>query len=71
MPLTFKVEGPAEIVGVVNGDMASDEPMIGNRRSLYNGRAAVVLHSKRAKGPVTLTVIPEGDKEIKYEMQTI
>ena len=70
MPLTFEVEGPAEIIAVANGDLTSMEPMTGNRRSLYNGRAAVVLRSTRESGPVTLTVTPESGKPVKYKLST-
>uniref|UniRef100_UPI00262B7FBB glycoside hydrolase family 2 TIM barrel-domain containing protein n=1 Tax=uncultured Duncaniella sp. TaxID=2768039 RepID=UPI00262B7FBB len=69
--LTFKVEGPAEIVGVINGNLSSDEMMTGNTRSLYNGRASVILRSTEEAGPVTLTITPENGKEIRYRMNTI
>lgn len=54
--LTFDVEGPAEIVGVINGDLSSDEMMTGNSRRLHNGTATVILRSSREAGPVTLSV---------------
>ncbi|WP_321572124.1 glycoside hydrolase family 2 TIM barrel-domain containing protein [uncultured Duncaniella sp.] len=69
--LTFKVDGPAEIVGVINGNLSSDEMMTGNTRSLYNGRASVILRSTDEAGPVTLTITPENGKEIRYRMNTI
>lgn len=69
--LTFKVEGPAEIVGVINGNLSSDEMMTGNSRSLHNGRASVILRSTDEAGPVTLTITPENGKEIRYRMNTI
>lgn len=56
--LTFTVDGPAEIVGVINGDMTSHEPMTGTARSLYGGCATVILRSTRTPGTVTLTVTP-------------
>lgn len=54
--LTFEVSGPAEIVGVINGNLSSDELMTGNTRSLHNGTATVILRSTRESGPVTLSV---------------
>lgn len=54
--LTFSVEGPATIVGVINGDMTSNELTVGNTRSLYRGAASVILRSTQEEGPVTLTV---------------
>lgn len=54
--LTFTVEGPAEIAGVINGDLSSDEPMTGNRRSLHKGTASVILRAGEKKGKVRLKV---------------
>ncbi len=54
--LTFRVEGPAEIAGVVNGDITSHEMMTGDTRSLYNGTATVILRSTTQLGKVTLHV---------------
>ncbi len=54
--LTFKVEGPAQIVGVINGDMTSDELSTGNQRCLYQGRATVILRSTQESGTVTLNI---------------
>lgn len=59
-PVDFTVEGPAEIVGVINGDMTSPEMTTGNRRSLYNGTVTVILRSTPEAGNVTLTATPEG-----------
>lgn len=59
--LTFKVDGPADIVGVINGDMRSDELSVGNTRSLFNGAATVILRSRKdTPGKVTLTVSAPG-----------
>ena len=65
--LTFEVEGPAEIIGVINGDMYSDElftPTPGQEgkkasRSLYQGKATVILRSSKSPGPVTLKILSE------------
>lgn len=59
-PVEFAVEGPAEIVGVINGDMTSPEMTTGNVRSLYNGTVTVILRSTPEAGNVTLTAKPEG-----------
>jgi beta-galactosidase len=64
--VTFTVEGPAEIVGVVNGDINSDEMLVGNKRSLFNGTCTVILRSKRGeKGVVTVTASAPGMKSVK------
>lgn len=44
--VTFTVDGPADIVGVINGDMTSPELTVGDSRSLYNGRVTVILRSR-------------------------
>lgn len=68
--LQFKVDGPADIVGVVNGDLTSDEAMTGDSRSLYNGTATVILRSRREAGPVTLTVTGGGLPAKKLNLAT-
>lgn len=70
IPLSFKVDGPAEIVGVINGDMTSHEMMTGNTRSLFDGRASVILRSTLTPGTVVLTVTPENGKPVTYKMST-
>lgn len=69
--LTFAVDGPAEIVGVINGDITSDELTVGNTRSLYNGVATVILRSKGEPGKVTLTATTDGLKSAKTVMRTL
>ncbi len=59
-PIVFAIDGPAEIVGVINGDLSSSELTVGNTRSLYNGTATVILRSTPDAGNVTLTATPEG-----------
>ncbi len=59
--LEFSVEGPAEIIGVINGDMKSPEMTVGTSRSLYNGTATVILRSTPEAGNVTLKVTPKGN----------
>ena len=68
--VSFAVEGPAEIVGVINGDITSNEMTVGNKRSFYNGVCSVILRSTREAGPVTLTATAQGLKEVKLKMET-
>ena len=68
--VTFQVEGSAEIVGVINGDITSDEMTVGNKRSLYNGTCTVILRSTREAGPVTLTATAPGMKPVTVKMST-
>lgn len=69
--LTFNVEGPAEIVGVINGDITSHELTVGNTRSLFNGTATVILRSTREAGQVTLTTTTDGLKKNKLVFNTV
>jgi len=56
LPIEFEVSGAGNIIGLGNGDANSHEPDKGNRRSLYNGLAQVILQSKtNSSGPLTLT----------------
>lgn len=68
--LTFTVEGPAEIVGVINGDNTSDELFTGNSRSLYEGLATIILRSTPESGKVVLKISSPGFKEEKLVMNT-
>ncbi len=69
--LTFEVDGPAEVVGVINGDNSSNELTVGNTRSLYNGKATVILRSTKEPGEVTLTVTPDSTiKPTKLKLST-
>lgn len=58
--ITFHVNGPAEIAGVINGDMTSNELTTVNSRSLYNGSCVVILRSTGKPGDVTLTAETDG-----------
>lgn len=68
--LTFSVKGPAEIVGVINGDMTSGEMTVGKTRRLFNGTATVILRSARLPGEVTLTISADGKKAVRKTMKT-
>ena len=66
--VTFSVEGPARIVGVINGDINSEELTVGNHRRFYNGVCTVILRSERQPGPVTLTAEAKGMKAVKVKL---
>ncbi len=68
--VTFTVEGPAAIVGVINGDMTSDELSVGDSRELYNGTCTVILRSGLKPGKVTLTATCDGMKKTKLTTTT-
>ncbi|MBR6828244.1 MAG: DUF4982 domain-containing protein [Prevotella sp.] len=68
--VTFSVEGEARIVGVVNGDINSDELTVGNSRSLYNGTCTVILRATRQPGNVKLTAEAPGLKPVALKLLT-
>ncbi len=65
----FEVSGPAEIVGVINGDITSNELTVGNTRSLYKGTATVILRSTHEAGEVVLTATTNALKSSKLKMK--
>ncbi|PTY08381.1 beta-galactosidase [Opitutaceae bacterium EW11] len=55
LPVEFELTGPGTIIGLGNGDPNSHEPEKGNRRSLFNGLAQVIVRSQRGgHGPLVL-----------------
>ena len=68
--LEFAVSGPAEIVGVINGDLSSDELFTEPRRSLHDGKATVILRSTKEAGPVTLTAKSTSGLSLKTTLPT-
>lgn len=68
--VTFSVNGNAQIVGVINGDINSNELTVGTKRSLYNGTCTVILRSTRQAGPVALTATAPGLKAVTLKLQT-
>ena len=60
--LKFGVTGEADIIGVSNGDISSDELTVGNMRRLYNGSAMVILRSGKKSGKIKLIVSGQGYK---------
>jgi beta-galactosidase len=48
--IRFKVEGPAEIAGVGNGNPLSIEPFQADQRKLFFGKATLILRAKEGRG---------------------
>ena len=68
--LTFIVDGDAQIVGVDNGDITSEELTVGNKRRLFNGSAFVILRAGEKPSNITLQVSATGYKTVKAKLQT-
>jgi len=61
LPVTFSLDGPANIIGLGNGDPRCHEPEKGNQRSLFNGLAQAILQSQPSgSGYLTLRAESEG-----------
>lgn len=69
--LHFKVEGNADIVGVINGDMNSEELTVGDSRRLYHGTATVILKSRKEPGKIVLHVQSPDFPDMKKELKSI
>ena len=51
--IKFKVDGPAEIIGVDNGNPLSYEPFQADYRKLFFGKAMLILRTKEGQTPST------------------
>ena len=67
---SFKVDGDARIVGVISGDISSNEMTVGYKRQLYNGVCTVILRAGRTPGKVTITATSPNLKPVTLKMQT-
>ena len=56
----FSIAGPGSIVAVGSGDPTSDEPYVGARRRLFEGRALVVVRASEVEGRVGLEATAPG-----------
>ncbi len=52
--VTFRVRGPAHIIGLGNGNPQSHESHQGNTRKVWHGRGLAVIQSERKGGVVTI-----------------
>ena len=68
--LTFDVVGDAQIVGVDNGNIVSDELHKTNQRHLFNGTALVILRAGKTAGRVALNVKSDAFKTATLKLET-
>ena len=52
--LTFAVEGPADIIGIENGNTNSTEDPQDLVHKAYNGRGLAIIQSKTSPGSITI-----------------
>jgi beta-galactosidase len=58
--LTFSLDGPAQIIGLGNGDVSDNEPVRGPAHRVYEGRGLAIVQSYRDPGSITLTASAPG-----------
>jgi hypothetical protein len=58
--LTVAIDGPARLLGLESGDLASHEEYQSNKRKLFNGRLLAYIQSNGKPGKVTITVSSPG-----------
>jgi beta-galactosidase len=70
LPVEFSLAGPGAIIGLGNGDANCHEPEKGNRRSLYNGLAQVIVQTKHGtSGALVLRAKTAGLKPAEVEIK--
>lgn len=67
--LTFRVEGPARIIGLENGDLNSPETGKNGVRKAYRGRGLAMVQTTREPGRVRLFARGEGLPEASVEIE--
>ena len=66
----FEINGPAQNIGVGNGDPNCHESEKANQRSLYNGLAQLIIQSKEnSKGIVTVVARAKGMKDAVLQLE--
>jgi len=61
LPVTFTIEGPAEIIAVDNGDPTSLEPFHASSRTTFNGLALAIVRTHAGKtGKIRVTATTAG-----------
>ena len=67
--VTFTVDGPAEIVGIENGELNSTATGKQGDRKAYHGRGLAIVQSSSEPGEVRLTARATGLKEASVELE--
>lgn len=69
--IKFHIQGPAQIIGVGNGNPNSHEAEKANERNLFNGLAQVIIQSSELAGEMVLTATSDGLKSTKLVIPII
>jgi beta-galactosidase len=68
--VTFAMQGEGKIIGVDNGNLASDEDYKGNRRKAFNGLCLAIVQSTAKAGRIQLTATSPGLKPATVTVTT-
>ena len=68
--LVFAVTGPAEIVGLDNGDATSLEPFQGKEHNAFNGLCLVILRSMGQRGQIVLSASSDGLEGARIKLKS-
>jgi len=69
--LTFRVEGPARIIGLENGDLNSPETGRNGVRRAHRGRGLAMVQTTREPGTIRLSANADGLPEASVEMEAL
>ncbi len=58
--ITFSVSGAGINAGVGNADLLSNEPFVADQRKAFQGKALLIVRSKRESGKIKITAKAEG-----------
>jgi hypothetical protein len=69
--VAFKIDGPADIAGVGNGNPISFEPFQADHRKLFYGKAMLILRTQQGRtGRIQVTAQSDGLKEAKTSLRS-
>ena len=68
--VTFAIQGEGKIIGVDNGNLASDEDYKGNRRKAFNGLCLAIVQSTAKAGRIQMTATSPGLKPASVVVTT-
>ena len=60
--VAFAIQGEGKIIGVDNGNLASDEDYKGNRRKAFNGLCMAIVQSTAKAGQIRVNATSPGLK---------
>jgi len=69
--ISFSVTGAGSIFGVGNGDPASHESDKGNKRSVFNGLARLIVQSTTSPGIINVTASSTGLRSASISVTTM